>query len=45
VISSNVFITQSVPPQTRVTVKSLELQYRNRQPQEFRQDPPDDWVI
>jgi serine O-acetyltransferase len=45
VISSNVFITQSVPPHTRVTVKSLELQYRNRQPQEFKQDLPDDWVI
>ncbi|MDR3671080.1 MAG: serine acetyltransferase [Holophaga sp.] len=45
VISSNVFITQSVPPHTRVTVKSLELQYRNRRPQEFKQDLPDDWVI
>jgi serine O-acetyltransferase len=45
VISSNVFITQSVPAQTRVTVKSLELQYRNRRPQEFKQEPTDDWVI
>jgi serine O-acetyltransferase len=45
VISSNVFVTQSVPAHTRVTVKSLELQYRNRQPQEFKQEPPLDWVI
>jgi serine O-acetyltransferase len=45
VISSNVFVTQSVPPQTRVTVKNPELQYRNRQPQEFRQELPEDWVI
>lgn len=45
VISSNVFITQSVPAHTRVTVKGLELQYRNRQPQEFKQDLLDDWVI
>ena len=45
VISSNVFVTQSVPPQTRVNVKNPELQYRNRQPQEFRQTLSDDWVI
>ncbi|MBK9797996.1 MAG: serine acetyltransferase [Holophagaceae bacterium] len=45
VISSNVFVTQSVPPQTRVTVKNPELQYRNRQPQEFKQDLVDDWMI
>jgi serine O-acetyltransferase len=45
VISSNVFITQSVPAQTRVTVKNPELQYRNRQPQEFKQDVVDDWMI
>jgi len=45
VISSNVFVTQSVPPQTRVTVKNPELQYRNRQPQEFKQEPLDDWMI
>jgi len=45
VISSNVFVTQSVPPQTRVNVKSPELQYRNRQPQEFKQELPDDWMI
>jgi hypothetical protein len=34
-----------VPAHTRVTVKGLELQYRNRQPQEFKQDLLDDWVI
>ncbi len=45
VISSNVFVTQSVPPRTRVTVKNPELQYRNRQPQEFKQDVVDDWMI
>jgi serine O-acetyltransferase len=45
VVSSNVFVTQSVPPQTRVTVKNPELQYRNHQPQEFKQDIPDDWMI
>jgi serine O-acetyltransferase len=45
VISSNVFVTQSVPSETRVTVKNPELQYRNRQPQEFKQDTPADWMI
>jgi serine O-acetyltransferase len=45
VISSNVFITQSVPAQTRVTVKNPELQYRNHQPQEFKQEVPSDWMI
>jgi serine O-acetyltransferase len=45
VISSNVFVTRSVPPQTRVNVKNPELQYRNRQPQEFKQTLSDDWVI
>jgi serine O-acetyltransferase len=45
VISSNVFVTQSVPLETRVTVKNPELQYRNRQPQEFKQEIPDDWMI
>ncbi|WP_420798860.1 serine O-acetyltransferase [Geothrix limicola] len=45
IISSNVFVTQSVPPQTRVNVKNPELQYRNRQPQEFKQELPDDWMI
>ena len=45
VISSNVFVTRSVPPQTRVNVKNPELQYRNREPQEFKQTFSDDWVI
>jgi serine O-acetyltransferase len=45
VISSNVFVTQSVPAETRVTVKNPELQYRNRQPQEFKQEVPNDWMI
>jgi len=45
VISSNVFITQSVPPQTRVSVKNPDLQYKDHQPREFKQNPPDDWVI
>ncbi len=45
VISSNVFVTQSVPTDTRVTVKNPELQYRNRQPQEFKQEIPSDWMI
>jgi len=45
VIASNVFVTQSVPPGTRVTVKNPELQYRNRKPQEFKQELPLDWVI
>jgi serine O-acetyltransferase len=45
VIASNVFITQSVPPRTRVTVKNPELQYRDDKPREFKQGFPDDWVI
>ena len=45
VISSNVFVTQTVPPQTRVTVKNPELQYRDHQPQEFKQVVLSDWVI
>ena len=45
VISSNVFITQSVPAHTRVTVKNLELRYRNRRAQDFEQKTPEDWVI
>jgi serine O-acetyltransferase len=31
-INGNVFVTQSVPPNTRVSVKHPELQYRNRPP-------------
>ncbi len=45
VISSNVFVTQSVPPNTRVTVKNPELQYRGQKPVTFKQQPPDDWQI
>jgi hypothetical protein len=40
-----VFVTQSVPPHTRVSGKNPELQYRNRVPVEFKQDFPSDWVI
>ncbi len=45
IISSNVFVTQSVPPNTRVTVKNPELQYRDRKPQTFKQEVPPDWQI
>jgi serine O-acetyltransferase len=44
-ISANVFLTQSVPPHTRVTTKNPELQYRNRPPKELKQDLPLDWQI
>lgn len=44
-INGNVFITQSVPPHTRVSVKNPELQYRNRPPREFVQEVPADWQI
>ena len=44
-INGNVFITQPVPPHTRVSMKSPELQYRNRPPQEFKQEIPPDWQI
>jgi len=45
VIASNVFVTQSVPPRTRVSGRNLELQYRNHAPVEFKQAFPADWVI
>ena len=45
VISSNVFLTKSVPDQTRVSVKNPDLQYKNREPQEFNQEIPADWSI
>lgn len=45
VISGNSFVTKSVPPYTRVTVKNPELQYRDQKPQEFIQEMPSDWVI
>jgi len=45
-INGNVFITQSVPAHTRVSVKNPELQYRNRPPKEFKQAAaPLDWQI
>ncbi len=44
-INGNVFITQSVPPHTRVSVKHPELQYRNRPPREFVQQQPPDFQI
>ena len=45
VIASNVFVTQSVPPRTRVTVKNPELQYKNQPPTEFKQETDLDWSI
>jgi serine O-acetyltransferase len=44
-ISGNVFLTQSVPPHTRVTMKNPELQYRNRPPAEFKQEMAWNWEI
>jgi len=44
-ISGNVFLTQSVPPHTRVSMKNPELQYRNRPPKELHQELPPDWQI
>ena len=44
-INGNVFVTQSVPPNTRVSVKHPELQYRNRPPREFVQELPPDFQI
>jgi serine O-acetyltransferase len=45
VIAGGLFVTQSVPPHTRVSGKNLELQYRNHKPVEFKQGLPADWVI
>ena len=44
-VNGNVFVTQSVPPHTRVSVKHPELQYRNRPPQDFVQAPVMDFQI
>ena len=44
-ISGNVFLTQSVPAHTRVTMKNPELQYRNRPPKELQQNQALDWQI
>ncbi len=38
IIAGNVFLTQSVPPHTRVSMKNPELQYKNRPPREFKQE-------
>ena len=45
VINSNVFVTQSVPPHTRVSVKNPELQYRDKKPTEFKQELNWDYSI
>jgi len=45
VLNSNVFVTQSVPPHTRVSTKNPELQYRDRKPSEFKQEPIWDYRI
>ncbi|MCL2649356.1 MAG: hypothetical protein FWD61_20570 [Phycisphaerales bacterium] len=44
-ITANAFVTQSVPPHTRVSVKNPELQYKDRRPTEFKQDLPHDFQI
>ncbi len=44
-INGNVFVTQTVPANTRVSVKHPELQYRNRPPKEFVQEQPPDFQI
>jgi serine O-acetyltransferase len=44
-IAGNVFLTQSVPPHTRVSTKNPELQYKNRPPRELKQDAVPDWQI
>jgi serine O-acetyltransferase len=44
-ITSNAFVTQSVPPHTRVSVKNPELQFKNGPLREFKQEPPADWQI
>jgi hypothetical protein len=45
ITASNVFVTQSAPPRTRVTVKNPELQYKNKPPTEFKQEAALDWSI
>jgi serine O-acetyltransferase len=44
-LGSNVFITRSVPDRTRVSLKNPELQYKDQEPKEFRQEAFGDWVI
>ena len=45
VINSNVFVTQSVPPRTRVSTKNPELQYRDKKPIDFKQEQDWDYSI
>ncbi|QHT59212.1 serine acetyltransferase [Paenibacillus lycopersici] len=45
VIGSNAFITKSVPEGTKVSVRSPELVFKGRTPQEFKQEFIEDWVI
>ncbi|MDD7794424.1 serine O-acetyltransferase [Clostridium sp. 'White wine YQ'] len=45
VIGGNAFITQSVPADTRVSVKNPELKFRNSKPEELKQEFIFDWVI
>jgi serine O-acetyltransferase len=46
-VAGNVFITQSVPAHTSVSMKNPELQYRNRKAREFKQPQviAPDWQI
>jgi serine O-acetyltransferase len=44
-IGSNVFIIQSVPVGTRVSVKNPELVFKGHTSQEFKQEFNSDWVI
>jgi serine O-acetyltransferase len=44
-VSGNVFLTQSVPAQTRVSMKNPELQYRGRPSVELAQEWVGDWEI
>lgn len=45
VIGGNAFITQSVPADTRVSVKNPELSFKNSKPKELKQEFIHDWVI
>ncbi|HVX84400.1 MAG TPA: serine O-acetyltransferase [Phycisphaerae bacterium] len=44
-ITSNAFVTQSVPAHTRVSVKSPELQFKGGVVREFKQELVADWQI
>jgi serine O-acetyltransferase len=45
IVASNVFVTRSVPAETRVSARNPELQYRDRQRRELKQEEPIDWNI